>query len=259
MPDVLTRKSAVVTGAGSGIGRAIAKALIDEGISVVASDLDAAAVDAMVDSMPEGGAAIVAHHGDVRDAAAMEALVDRAVECFGALDIAINCAGGGDRSGPLAELDEHDFDHMIDINLKGVFLSMRYQLRHMAERGRGAIVNISSTAGLRGVRGGSLYSAAKHGVIGLTKCAALDYADRNIRVNAICPGAIATPQFERVIAARFPDRLLQDAVATIGKTCPLGRVGTPDEVAQLAVWLASDAACYITGQAYAIDGGKTIL
>lgn len=253
-----TDQAAVVTGAGGGIGRAIALALAGQGIRVVASDKNAEAVDATVRLAAERGAAMVTHNGDVTDDLAMEALAECSVSSFGRLDFAINCAGGGDRAGPFAKLDEHDFDVMIALNLKGIFLAMRHQLRHMAAAGHGSIVNIASTAGLRGIRGGALYAAAKHGVLGLTKCAALDYAANGIRVNAICPGAIATQQFERVIGQRFPDRPLEEAVAAVGAGYPLGRVGTPDEVAGLALWLISDAARYITGQAFAVDGGKTI-
>ena len=250
--------TAVVTGAGSGIGRAVALALAARGIGVIASDLVLAAADATSAAAAAAPGAMTPHHGDVTDDAAMAALAAAAIERFGSLDIAINCAGGGNRFGPLAELDGDDFDFMLAVNLKGVFLAMRHQLPHMVARGGGAIVNISSTAGIRGVAGSALYAAAKHGVIGLTKSAALDYAGQGVRVNAICPGAIATPQFERVISRRFPDRPLAAAIDAVGQSIPLGRVGTPDDVAQLALWLSSDDARYVTGQAYVLDGGATI-
>jgi NAD(P)-dependent dehydrogenase (short-subunit alcohol dehydrogenase family) len=238
---VLDGKVAVVTGAGSGIGRASAAILAKHGARVVVADLD-------FELAAETAAIIEARHGvalalraDVTRDADMEAMVERALADFGGLAIAVNVAGGGDRHGPLASLDEGDFDHMISLNLKVAFLAMRHELRVPSEAGQGvAIINIASTAGLRGTKNQALYSAAKHGVIGLTRCAALDYADRQIRVNAICPGAIDTPQLGRVLAARYPGVEPDETRRRVAGQYALGRIGVPDDVAELCFgWRAT--------------------
>jgi NAD(P)-dependent dehydrogenase (short-subunit alcohol dehydrogenase family) len=156
-------------------------------------------------------------------------------------------------------LDEGDFDHMISLNLKGAFLAMRHELRVMSARGQGgAIINIASTAGLRGTKNRALYAAAKHGVIGLTRCAALDYADQRIRVNAICPGAIDTPQLGKVLASRYPGVEPDETKRRVASHYALGRIGVPDDVAELVVWLAGDGSSYMTGQALTLDGGGAV-
>ena len=255
---LLADKVAIVTGAAGGIGRATALALAAQKAAVVAVDIDEAGARATATRISDDwgiGASIAA---DVTRDQDMSAAVAFAASHFGGLHIAVNVAGGGDRAGPLATLDEADFDHMIGLNLKSVFLAMRHQLARMVTQDSGGvIINISSTAGLRGVPNASLYSAAKHGVIGLTKCSALDYAKHRIRVNAVCPGAIATPQFDRVLARKYTGLAKSEALARIGQDYPLGRIGIPEEVASLIVWLAGDQASYITGQAFTIDGGRT--
>jgi NAD(P)-dependent dehydrogenase (short-subunit alcohol dehydrogenase family) len=251
-------KVAVVTGAGSGIGRSSAVALAAAGLAVVVADIDAASGKDTESLIIRSGGRAVALAADITRDADMAALADLAVARFGSLDVAVNVAGGGDRRGPIPALGEDDFDVMIGLNLKGTFLAMRRQLARMAAQGTGgSVINIASTAGLRGVRDGALYSAAKHGVIGLTRCAALDHAAARIRVNAICPGAIRTAQFERVLSSKFPGADPDAALAAMGARYPLGRIGAPEDVAALVVWLAGDASAYVTGQALAVDGGFT--
>jgi NAD(P)-dependent dehydrogenase (short-subunit alcohol dehydrogenase family) len=255
---MLQDKVAIVTGAGSGIGKACAVALAAEGAAVITADIDAAGVAATAKLITAQGGRAHCLAADVTSDADMAALAALAFSQFGRLDIAVNAAGGGSRRGPLGKLAEDDFDMMIGLNLKGTFLAMRHQLARLAEQGQGgSVINIASTAGVRGVRNSSLYSAAKHGVIGLTRCAALDYAEAGIRVNAVCPGAIDTPQFDRILASKFPGAARADALASMKDVYPLGRVGAPQEVADMVVWLAGDRASYVTGQALVIDGGFT--
>ena len=252
----LRGRSAVVTGAGSGIGRASAMALAANGAEVLVSDIDEAAASETVARIASGGGVALAQKADVTRNDDVKALIERAVGAFGGLSTAVNVAGGGDRRGPLGSLEESDFDYMISLNLKSAFLSMSHELLVMSGTGRGGvIINIASTAGLRGSRNQALYSAAKHGVIGMTRCAALDYAHENIRVNAICPGAVETPQFEKVLAARYPGVDPDVAREKMASGYALGRIGVPDDVAELVVWLAGDRSSYMTGQALILDGG----
>jgi NAD(P)-dependent dehydrogenase (short-subunit alcohol dehydrogenase family) len=257
MTGMRERKVAIVTGAASGIGRASAIALAAANFSLVLADVDPRACDVAYSIMSSGGKAIdmVA---DITKDCDMAAMVDLTVSRYGGLDVAVNVAGGGDRRGPIPTLSEDDFEVMIGLNLKGTFLAMRRQLAYMVKQGTGgSVINIASTAALRGVRDSALYSAAKHGVLGLTRCAALDHAQAQIRVNAICPGAIQTPQFEKVLRLKLPDDDHDAALAEMGARYPLGRIGVPEDVAALVAWLASDASAYLTGQALAVDGGFT--
>jgi NAD(P)-dependent dehydrogenase (short-subunit alcohol dehydrogenase family) len=184
---------------------------------------------------------------DVTDEASVRALVERTVERFGRLDAAVNNAGAGHYPKPLAEISTEDFDSSYPLNLRGIFLSMRYEIPAMIESGGGAIVNVSSTAGVEGWPGLTAYAAMKHGLGGLTKVAALDYAAKSIRVNTIAPGSIAT---EHIL------QLPEEAKAQIAMAVPMGRSGTPEEVADLAAWLCSDHASYITGATVNITGGQ---
>jgi len=236
----LDGKVAIITGASRGIGAAAARRFAAEGASVVLAARSGAALG---DLVVEIGDAALAVETDVADEASVRRLVEAAVKRFGRLDVAFNNAADHHALTPLAEISAADFDHTIAVSLRGVFLSMKYEIPAMLAAGGGAIVNMSSTAGVAaGNAGLSSYVAAKHGVIGLTKAAALDYADKGIRVNALMPGPISTrPEME---------------AANVGQYIPLKRMGKPEEVAAAAVWLCSDEAAYITGTALAIDGGK---
>jgi NAD(P)-dependent dehydrogenase (short-subunit alcohol dehydrogenase family) len=242
----LRDKTLIVTGASRGIGAAAAKVFARSGASVALVSRDETALDALQSEIASAGGTAVAMPTDVTDAKAVDGLVADVVERFGRLDGAFNNAGEGHLPTPLAELEPEAFDATLATNLRSVFLCMRAELRAM---GAGAtIVNMSSSAGLAGAPGMAAYSAAKHGVIGLTRTAAIDYGPRGIRVNAIAPGPILT---ERGIAAAPAD--IQQRVA---QALPLRALGTPDEVAHAAAWLLSDASGFVTGATLAIDGGK---
>ena len=200
------------------------------------------ALEALAGEIRKAGGEAIPVATDVADGASVERLVATAVETYGRLDAAFNNAGEGHAPRPLAELSVDDFDHTIAVILRGVFLCMKYEIPAMLASGGGAIVNMASTAGLGGAPGMGSYVAAKHGVVGLTQTAAVDYAERGIRVNALAPGPIFTrPEME---------------AAQVGRWVPMQRMGRPDEVAAAAVWLCSDEASYITGVTLPIDGGK---
>ena len=243
-------KVAVITGAASGIGRATAESLAGMGVRVVASDVDGERGEALVGVLRERGGESAFMVADVTDAAALDAVVARALDAFGRLDCAVNCAGVGGGHARTHEYPEEQWDRIVATNLKGTWLSMSREIAAMLELGApGSIVNVSSTLGLRGAPWGSPYSASKHGVLGLTRSAALEYAEAGIRVNAVCPGAIDTPMMDDTFE-RFPG--FREAL--IGFV-PTGRLGRPDEVAGAIAWLLSDAAAFVTGEAIAVEGG----
>jgi NAD(P)-dependent dehydrogenase (short-subunit alcohol dehydrogenase family) len=245
---ILEGRVAIITGASRGIGAATSRAFAAAGAAVALAARDEAALASLADQLVAGGGRAIAVPTDVADPASVERLVDRTVGAFGRLDLAFNnAAGGGQRPTPLADLPVDAYDSAIAITLRGVFLSMRYEIPAMLEAGGGAIVNMSSTAGLEGVGGLAGYVSAKHGVIGLTKTAALDYADRNLRVNALAPGPILTDNLERAG---------EDAQRLAALAMPMRRIGRPEEVAAAVVWLCSDQAAFITGATLPIDGGK---
>ena len=253
MPGTLENKTALVTGAGSGIGRATSLALAREGARVVVSDINAEGAEATLSVIKERGGEGVFLHADVSKAADVEALVTGVIQTYGRLDCAYNNAGiEGYMEGRLHEYPEDIWDRLIDINLKGVWLCLKYEIPRMLEQGGGAIVNTASAAGLVGSRRLAAYVASKHGVVGLTKAAALEYARDGIRVNAVCPGIIDTPMMDRLIAGRQ-----DDYEATIPTRQPVGRLGTPEEIAEAVAWLCSDAASLVTGIAMSVDGGFT--
>ena len=246
--EFLAGKVAVVTGASRGIGRATSVALAAAGAAVVVAARDAAALTAVAAEIAEAGGQALAVVTDVGDPASVESMVNQATDAFGRLDIAFNnAAGGGHRPTPLADVAIEDFDSAQQVNLRGIFLAMKYEIPAMLDGGGGAIVNMSSTAGVQGVRGLAGYASSKHGVVGITRVAALDYAAQNIRVNVVAPGPILT---ERLAA------LTDEQRAPVADAVPMGRVGAPAEVAATVVWLASDQASFVTGATIPVDGGR---
>ena len=248
---ILDGKVALVTGGGGGIGRATALAMAREGARVAVADFDAATARDTVAQINGAGGQAVTLTGDVTSTEAVQAMVQDTLSAYGRLDCAFNNAGIAgyqvDAAGKkTADWAEESFDRMIAVNLKGVWLCMREEIRQMQAQGGGAIVNTGSIAGLVGLPTSSAYVAAKHGVLGLTKTAALEYADANIRVNAVCPGYIETRMTEEVRRRR--------GEAILNNT-PMRRMGTPSEIAEMVVWLLSERASFVTGACYNVDGG----
>jgi NAD(P)-dependent dehydrogenase (short-subunit alcohol dehydrogenase family) len=244
----LDGKVAIVTGAGSGIGRATALALAREGARVVVSDLVAAGGQATVRLIGEAGGTATFVRADVSRPEDCAALATGAEEAYGRLDLACNNAGISGESAPTADYSIEGWQRMIGINLSGVFYCMKYQIPRMVAAGGGAIVNIASVLGQVALPNAPAYVAAKHGVVGLTKTAAVEYATAGLRVNAVGPGFIRTP----LLARLEEDEARMQAIAALH---PLGRLGTPEEVAELVVWLCSARASFVTGAYYAVDGG----
>jgi NAD(P)-dependent dehydrogenase (short-subunit alcohol dehydrogenase family) len=245
-------KVAFVTGAGSGMGRTTALAFAREGAAVAAADIAEHGNQETARMIEEGGGQALAVHCDVSRADDVKAALGRSVDAFGKLDIAFNNAGIEQPLRATAELTEEEWDRIIAINLRGVFVCMKYEIPLMLKQGAGSIVNTSSGAGVKGFADQAAYTAAKHGVIGLTRSAALDYAPFNIRVNAICPGIIDTEMMQRFTGgtAAGRDRVIAQE--------PIGRMGMPDEIAAAALWLCSDAASFVVGHALVVDGGQTV-
>lgn len=247
----LDGRVAVVTGAAGGMGSAITARLAAAGARVVAGDLAVEAGEAVVDDVRAGGGEAVFRRVDVADAADVAGLVATAVERFGGLDCAVNAAAVEFEQAPLADCEDADFDRMMAVNARSVFLCMKHEIRAMLAGGRGgSIVNIASTNAVKPQPGQPAYTASKHAVLGLTRSAALDYAREGIRINAICPGAIDTPMLRSAMARRGVD-----VEATSRRLSILRRIGRPDEVAEAALWLCSDASSFTTGHALAVDGG----
>lgn len=249
MAGRLDGKIALVTGGGSGIGQATALVFAREGAKVVVSDIVVAGGEATVQQIKAAGGEAVFVKADVSKAADVEVLVKKTVETYGRLDCAFNNAGieGGVKF--TVECTEAEFDRTIAVNLTGVWLCMKYEIQQMLSQGGGAIVNTASVAGLVGFPGLPDYVASKHGVVGLTKTAALEYAKAGIRVNAVCPGVIQTPMVERG-AQKAPG--FDEMALTME---PVGRFGQPSEIGEAVVWLCSDAASFVTGLPMAVDGG----
>src|SRR5215467_10722145 len=251
MAGLLDGKAALITGAGGAIGRATALAFAREGARVAAADLAADAARETVALINAADGQALAVTGEVASDAAVKAMVAAAVAAYGRLDCAFNNAGIAgfqvDASGQkTADWSEASFDRMIAVNLKGVWLCMKSELVQMVAQGGGAIVNTASIAGLIGLPTSSAYVAAKHGVVGLTKTAALEYADNNVRVNAVCPGYIETNMTADTMRRRG-----QQIMAMV----PFHRMGKPEEIAEMVLWLCSDRASYVSGAAYNVDGG----
>lgn len=249
MPGMLSGKVSLITGAGSGIGRASAIAFAREGAQVVVSDVNAEGGEETVSQIRENGGQAIFVSADVSQANEVEALVQSAVRQYGRLDCAFNNAGVSGGQGLLHEYSEEDWDRVVSINLKGVWLCLKYEIIQMLEQGGGAIVNTASIMGLVGGSRSPSYGASKHGVVGLTKNAAVQYAQSGIRVNAVCPGYIRTPMTEQ--GSLLGPGNLERIIARH----PIGRLGAPEEIAETVVWLCSGAASFVTGHAMAVDGG----
>ncbi len=244
-------KAALVTGGASGIGRAAALSFAHGGARVVVADVDQAGGEETVCLVKAEGGEAVFVKTDVRAAVDVEAMVAAAVQSFGRLDIAFNNAGVLGSGAAMIDFTEDDWDDVMGINLKGVWLCMKHEIPAMIQAGGGAIVNTSSIAGLVGSQHSPAYAASKHGVVGLTKTAALQYAPHGIRVNCVCPAAVYSPMLETLVTRnpQVGERLLASQ--------PNGRFASPEEVAAVVTWLCSDAASFVTGAALPVDGGYT--
>ena len=246
MAGLVTGKVALVTGSSSGIGRASALAFAREGAQVIVSDVSVAGGEETVRLIQQAAGEAVFVKADVSQPAEVEALIAKTVETYGRLDCAHNNAGIAGRTARVADDTEENWDQILAINLKGVWLCMKYEIPAMLQHGGGAIVNTASDAGLIGLRRAGAYVASKHGVVGLTKTAALEYAKAGIRVNAVCPGPIDTPMLQQASG-----RVIEQMAAAQ----PNGRLGKPEEIAEAAMWLCSGAASFVTGHPMPVDGG----
>jgi NAD(P)-dependent dehydrogenase (short-subunit alcohol dehydrogenase family) len=246
-------KVALVTGAGSGLGLATAKAFAASGASVVLADWNEDSVRSAAADLTAHGHKVLPTRCDVANDAEVEAMVAQTVTTFGRLDAAYNNAGVQNFLAETADAPREDFDRVMAINLRGVWSCMKFELSQMRRQGNGAIVNCSSIGGIVGGAGRGTYHAAKHGVLGLTTSAALEYAAKGIRINAVCPGLIQTPMSDQMAAAGQAD-----ALKAMLKDVPIGRVGRPQEIADAVLWLCSPAASLVVGHALVVDGGYTI-
>ena len=244
-------KVAVVTGAASGMGLVTARSFAEAGTAVTLADIDERAARTAVDDLIAAGHRAIAVRCNVADEAEVAAMVDQTVEIFGRLDAAFNNAGIQSPAVETADASGAEFDRVIAVNLRGVWNCMKYELKQMRQQGSGAIVNCSSIGGLIGLPGRAVYHAAKHGVLGLTKSAALEYASRGIRINAVCPGTVDTPMVSAMLAKEA------DAMKEIMRDQPIGRLGRPQEIASAVLWLCSPGAGFVIGHALAVDGGFT--
>jgi len=240
---------ALITGAGSGIGRAAALAFADEGARVIVSDVQIENGEQTVQEIRARKGEAIFVKADVWKKDDVANLIKQTIERYGRLDFAFNNAGIEGAMATTADCTEENWDRTLAINLKGIWLCMKYELPRMLDRGGGAIVNCSSVAGLVGFPQLPAYVASKHGIVGLTRTAALEYAKQGIRINAVCPGVIHTAMIDR-ISQQHPETQAQFIAGE-----PVGRMGTPEEIAASVIWLCSDRASFVTGQALAVDGG----
>jgi NAD(P)-dependent dehydrogenase (short-subunit alcohol dehydrogenase family) len=243
------QKVVLVTGGGSGIGRATAHAFARAGARVAVADIIAGTGEETVRQITTSGGEAVFIQADVADAAQVKHVVQQVVETYARLDYACNNAGVEGCDAGLTDHPEEEWDRVLAINLKGVWLCMKHEIPAMLKHGGGAIVNTASVAGLVGSAGTVAYTASKYGVVGMTKVAALEFAQQGIRVNAVCPGLIRTPMLEQFLVR---DPALEPALTALE---PMGRIGAPEEVARAIIWLCSDAASFITGVSLPVDGG----
>lgn len=244
-------KVAIVTGAASGIGRATALRFADAGAKVVVSDVNEVGGEDTVDMIHKQGGEALFVLTNVADAGSVERMVKTAIDAYGRLDIGINNAGIGGVWAKTAEYPHDDWHQVLAVNLTGVFYCMQAELKPMLAQGCGAIVNTASVAGLRALDNAPAYAASKHGVIGLTRSAAREYAKRNIRINAVCPVFTRTPLFDETLLVR------EDLEERFRRMIPMQRYGEPRDIAEAIFWLASDASSFVTGQALSLDGGLT--
>jgi NAD(P)-dependent dehydrogenase (short-subunit alcohol dehydrogenase family) len=250
--ETFTGKVVFLTGAANGIGRATAVAFARAGASLALVDIDEAANEATADLVREAGGEALPLRADVTVEADVKAALDQTVQHFGKLDVAFNNVGRDQRVAPLAESTEDEWRRVLDLNVTSMFFCLRNEIPIMLEAGGGAIVNTASGAGLIGIRGTAMYATAKHAVVGLTRSAALDYADRGIRINAVAPGIIETSMMLRVSGGTAQGRA--DMIAEE----PIGRLGQPEEIASAVLWLASEGASFAIGTTLVVDGGHTI-
>jgi len=254
MTRQLQGKVALVTGGGAGIGRATARTFAREGAKVCVADIDAAAAGGVADEIVAEGGDAIPVLVDVRMDHQVAAMVANCVEHFGRLDIAFNNAGVEIETEPLVRSDEAVYQRLIDINVKGVWLCMKHELRHMLARpGGGAIINAASVAGLVGAPGRSLYAASKHAVLGMTKSAAVENARKGIRINAVCPGVVNTEMAARAIERR------PEHEQHVHNLHPIGRLGEAQDIANAVLFLASDSSAFVLGHALTVDGGMTVI
>ncbi len=244
-------KTALVFGGATGIGRATVEAFAAAGANVVIAGLDAAAGRSLEAQIRQSGREALYLEADVRREPEVERVVALATERFGRIHAAVNNAGIEGRFGPVQDATAEDFEQIIGVNLRGIWLGLKYEIRHMLERGGGAIVNTSSSAGVTGIANVALYTASKHAVVGLTKASALELARSGIRVNAVAPGPVNTGLLQRMVAGKID-------IGVIAEQVPMGRISEPEETARGIVWLCSEAASFITGHTLVIDGGLTV-
>ncbi len=247
-----SEKVAFITGAGTGIGRAAALAFAREGAKVIATGLSDKNVQETANLVKKSGGTALPINCDVTNEEDIISALDQTIKIFGRLDFAFNNAGIEQPLKPVIDITLKEWDQLLAVNLKGVFLCMKHQIPLLLKQGGGVIVNTSSGAGVKGFRGQAAYAATKHGLIGLTKSAALDYADANIRINAVCPGIIETPMMDR-----FTEGTNEGRERVIAQE-PVGRMGKPEEIAETVIWLCSDAGAFTVGAAIVVDGGQTI-
>ncbi|KQO85957.1 SDR family oxidoreductase [Methylobacterium sp. Leaf91] len=247
-----TGKVAFVTGATSGIGRATALAFAKAGAAVTVADVSEKGNLQTARLIEEAGGRVLAVRCDVSKSEDVKAALDRTIQTFGKLDFAFNNAGIEQPVAPVSEIEDEDFDRLVAINLRGMFLCLKHQVPLLLRNGGGAIVNTSSGAGVKGIAGQAAYAATKHAVIGMTKSAALDYAKDGVRINAVCPGIIDTPMMQRFTGGT------PEGLARVIAQEPVGRMGKSEEIAAAVLYLCSDMAAFVIGHAMVVDGGQTV-